>query len=125
MRKEILQWVVGDDTGISSNTIWAVMTGAVTKEDCPPDKNYSCCFGVPHDPADFGRCYRLLLLMPEWRTRLNEMYSIFPEWELMAKYWHAMEKLWQEESPAGRCPKLYDLMQTLIEDKPGVLRIKL
>jgi hypothetical protein len=53
------------------------------------------------------------------------MYGIFPEWELMAKYWNAMEKLWEEESPRRRCPKLYDLMQTLIEDKPGVLRIKL
>jgi hypothetical protein len=126
MRKEILQWVIGDDTGISSKTIWAVMTGAVTKkdvEDFPRPARH--LFDVPHDPDDFGRCYRLLKIAPEWRVRLNEMYGIFPEWELMAKYWNAMEKLWEEESPRRRCPKLYDLMQTLIEDKPGVLRIKL
>ena len=52
-------WLLSRDTGISSETILAVMTGSEIERP-----------GVPHDTADFGRCHRLLGHFPEWRSRM-------------------------------------------------------
>jgi len=60
-----LEWLHGLDTGVSSETIYSVMTG---------HNVLTCGEGdAPHDPGDFGRCYRLLKLFPEWRERLAEV----------------------------------------------------
>lgn len=99
-----MTWIVGPDTGISSKTIWAVMMGVVaqTGDYC-----------IPYDPSDFGRCHRLLQIMPEWRSRLNEVASMFPEWTPLVKNWGELEALYLEELPTGRCPKLYNRMLEL------------
>ena len=41
---------------------------------------WSCLMGAekfnisyPYDPADFGRCYRLLELIPEWKTEIHKL----------------------------------------------------
>lgn len=66
-----LEWLLGHDTGISSLTICAVLSGkhGIAAEVARGH------FGadIPHDPADFGRCYRLLQAIPEWRARLEEV----------------------------------------------------
>lgn len=101
-----IDWLLGGDTGISSKTICAVITGSKMKD---PD--------VPHDPADFGRCYRLLALFPEWRTRLHEVSEQFPIWGPLVEAWDELTVLYEEETKnkSGMAPKLYDRMQELIE----------
>lgn len=42
-----IEWLLSGDTGISSKTICAVMTGNKKADSFGPD--------VPHDPSDFGR----------------------------------------------------------------------
>lgn len=58
-------WALSGDTGISSESICAHMTGN-------PKNDH---FGIqpPSDAADRGRCIRLLELIPEWIERLPEM----------------------------------------------------
>ena len=51
-----IAWLTNGDTGISSKTIWLVMMGRRLGANDWAD--------VPHDPDDFGRCYRLLQVMP-------------------------------------------------------------
>lgn len=104
VQERALGWIVGDDTGTSSETIWAVMMGVA------PAKSYPA---PPYDPADFGRCYRLLAVIPEWRDRLIEMPSCFPEWGPLVDHWGEMEALWLEEFPRGNAPKLYALIKKL------------
>ena len=88
------RWVRGGDTGVSSLTICEVMTGwPVHRAD------------IPYDPDDFGRCHRLLLLIPEWAPRLQEVADAYPKWQPFVDVWDRMVALWGEESP-----KLYDLM---------------
>lgn len=102
-----LQWIVGNDTGISSKTIWAVMMGAV--EENPHPFQYD----VPHDGDDFGRCYRLIKLFPEWKARLPEVAQRFPAWGPMVREWDTMEALFDEEIPNGlygSAPRLYEFM---------------
>lgn len=100
------QWILSDDTGTSSITIWAVMMG----EYKGLARN-----NIPHDPSDFGRCYRLLAHFPKWRERLIEVGNVYQIWMPMIERWDEMERLWEEESPSGKCPKLYKLMRELYE----------
>lgn len=106
------EWIISEDTGISSITIWAVMTGTVAKpQECGLGK-----YDIPHDPGDFGRCYRMLKMFPEWRARINEVGEIFPKWKPIIAIWGELESLWETESPTGRCPIMYDRMQSVMDD---------
>jgi hypothetical protein len=96
------EWLRGGDTGTSSLTIWHVMTGL------PVDR-----VGEPIDPSDFGRCYRLLKLFPDWRPRLPEVAAKYPDspWPALVREWDRMTALYEEELPKGTAPKLYALMK--------------
>lgn len=100
-------WVHNGDTGISSLTIWSVMTGLE-----PPDGD-TFRPGIPSDPSDFGRCYRLLKIMPSWRPRLPEVAAIYPNWKPLVDVWDELTALYEEELPSGVCSKLYARMKEL------------
>jgi hypothetical protein len=103
-----LAWLTGPDTGISSKTIFSVLSeryGSQARFSCP---------SVPRDPSDFGRCHRLLEAMPEWRSRLPEVAAVHPEWGPLVREWDKLTEMYLEELPSGRCPKLYRKMQALI-----------
>lgn len=112
-----LEWVNGSDTGISSLTIFSVLSEGNRHRalsllgrwpmDALPD--------VPHDPSDFGRCYRLLKLFPAWRTRLGEVARKHQAWAPFVAAWPELEALFEQESRSGMAPKLYARMQMLRE----------
>lgn len=102
--KTAWEWATSDDTGNSSLTIFDVLGH-------PPGRDFTP--SVPWDPDDFGRCYRLLEVVPEWRERLGKVAQTWPAWAPLVEHWAEMEALYREESPRGRCPKLYALMQKL------------
>lgn len=62
--KKLLEWVIGDDYGLSSQAIVRFMLGI------GPKRSF---YDYPADSADRGRCIRLLNLVPEWWDRLDEM----------------------------------------------------
>ena len=99
-------WAAGGDTGISSLTIWSVMTG------CPMPRGLLA--DVPYDPADFGRCHRLLLLIPEWRPRLHEVAKRHPEWAVLVDCWSSLTDLYLQELPFGNAPRLWGAMRDAI-----------
>lgn len=96
-------WLASDDTGISSRYMARVLCGAACKHEP----------GYPLDPDDFGRCYRFLLAVPEARASLDKMANKSPVWAEYVRNWAEMERLYLEELPAKRLPKLYKLMQRL------------
>lgn len=67
--RRVIEWLLGDDTGISSKALVAHMLG-VDGETM-----------APWDASDRGRCIRLLKLMPEWIPRLDEMASVNNAWK--------------------------------------------
>jgi hypothetical protein len=102
-------WITSDDTGISSKAIWAQMVGA------PHDPVWGA--GYPHDPSDFGRCYRLLERIPEWKGRMHEMAQYGPVWPGLIAAWDELTALWEEEIGPGpgryygkSAPRLYARM---------------
>lgn len=104
MDARLSKWFFGHDTGLSSKAIAFFMMG--TRD---------VYFNYPHDVSDFGRCYRLLELIPEYRKRLWEMRGVNPEWTALIEHWEELEALWIEESTGERAPKLYAKMRELID----------
>jgi len=97
-------WLVGDDTGHSSRYMAFVLADG---PECP------CTY--PHDPDDFGRCYRFLLAVPDTQRRsLLGMAVCGPVWAGLVANWADLAELWREESPSGECPRLYNRMQEII-----------
>ena len=96
------EWARGRDTGTSSMTIYSAMTGRPIERA-----------EIPHDPDDFGRCYRLLQLFPAWKFRLGDVAGKYPEWEPLVRNWDCLETIYEEESKSGSCPKLYAKMMEL------------
>jgi hypothetical protein len=107
-----MRWTSQGETGASSLTMFAVMTGN------KPRYGYS----YPLDGSDLGRCLKLLALIPEWRARLDEMRSAGPVWSALVDHWDELATLHAEDSP-----KLYQRMKAIIwpaEDKAGdVIRL--
>lgn len=108
------EWLLSDDTGMSSKALCARMMGGKPKMDG---------FNYPSDPSDFGRCYRLLKLIPEWRARLHEMSDCGPYWKALVEQWDAIEASYLAETAVGpHAEKTYKLMKSIldpIEDADG------
>ena len=102
------EWIIGNDTGTSSKSIWAVMMG-VLKEPTRCGGKYN----VPHDNSDFGRCYRLIKAIPEWRARLEEVALIFPAWAPIIREWDRLQRLFEAKANST---DLYNLLRTLGEE---------
>lgn len=100
---EQAQWMAGSDTGLSSKTLWAHMVGMAYRD-----------IRAPLDPADLGRCVRLLNIFPEWKPRITEM-AAYPEWAGIVAKWDELAALYEEELAAGTgyAPKCYDAMKAV------------
>lgn len=79
-------WLLSHDTGTSSKAIFAAMLGARPRADMHP-----------HDPADLGRCLRLLRLVPEWQPRIEEMADFGQAWARLATHWDALAAIMEAE----------------------------
>lgn len=85
------EWIIEGDVGVSSRTIWAVMTGIVAKpRQC--DRHYD----TPSDPDDFSRCYKLLCLFPEWKARLPKVAKIFTKWMPYIREWDKLCEMYRQ-----------------------------
>jgi hypothetical protein len=73
----------------------------------------------PYDPADLGRCIRLMDIEPSFRVRIQEMRRYSPEWTRLAAHWDELEALYREEVPEhhGSAPRTYARMFELIYER--------
>ncbi len=110
---KILDWLAGADTGKSSRAIVAWL-----ERDLTVSAMIGNIFAYPCDPADLGRCIRLLDIEPAYRSRILEMSAISPQWARLAANWDALEKQYARELPSGHARRCYDMMRALIEDRP-------
>lgn len=68
---------------------------------------------IPWDPADFGRCHRLLQAIPEWEGRIEEVAVQYPEWRPFVDNWPKMKEIYECDEPTERSPDLYNMMLAL------------
>jgi hypothetical protein len=104
------KWLAGRDTGTSSLTIYAVMMNTPS-----PHERYD----IPHDPDDFGRCYRVLALFPEWKPRLGEVAVRFPIWVPFVREWDKLTEMYETAlaSKSNHAKEMYNFMQELRKEK--------
>lgn len=99
-----VEWAASRDTGTSSLTIYSAVTGLPS-----PRGRYD----IPYVPHDFGRCYRLLKLFPAWRGDLAKTILLCKKWKPFVEHWDELTALFEQESPSGLCPHLYERMKAL------------
>lgn len=103
------EWICSDDTGTSSKTIWAVMQRTKARDR-----------DVPYDAGDFGRCYRLLELIPEWRARLDDVARAQPAWVGIVREWAKLEALYRDVLASNwsriACLAFSDALDPLIDE---------
>ncbi len=80
------RWLYGIDTGLSSICIFNYMKGYANAD-----------IHVPHDSDDFGRCYRLLDIIPDWRTRMPEMGRHYSQWKPFTDCWSELESYYRNK----------------------------
>jgi hypothetical protein len=113
-KRALAIWFGSGDNGASSMTLLiSALTGFA-----PEHAAY------PHDPADFGRCARLIERVPEVKT------AAFPVLSSAGKVWPSIIAAWDEIHACmdGECgiawekarsaPKTYRLMNSIIYSSP-------
>lgn len=107
---QIGAWLIHGQTGISSRFIAAVMLGA----DPVVDRPY---WGHTHpiDPADFGRCYKLIEAAPGIQGHLDVLREADATWNAMVDEWQTMTDLYERDRESGKSTELYNLMKKLAE----------
>ena len=93
----LIEWMTGDDCGLSSTTIACVMAGAACARPA-----------TPADDGDLGRCIRLLERFPQFRGRLVDVADTHPEWEPIIFCWEALKTAHE----AGDAKEVNRLLQT-------------
>ncbi|SFF05284.1 hypothetical protein [Nitrosomonas sp. Nm166] len=107
----LIKWLISGDTGISSKAIVAQMTGVETNNGWSD---------YPRDGADFGRCHRLLEIMPEFKVRIEEMSQRSPQWAVLVKHWAELTDLYLAKSPF-----IYERMEQILSAAPNKRQIDL
>ena len=108
-------WKASDDTGMSSKYLAYILSGDWTSAEGRDRKTLS----YPHDPDDFGRCYRMLRACPEFKissaadmvVRTEQMEKPWPQ---LGAAWPELEALYEKELPNGEAPLLYQRMKEII-----------
>ena len=90
--RKLIEWLAGDDCGLSSTTIACVMTGAACRRPA-----------IPYDAGDFGRCHRLLERFPGFRKRLDEVAAAYPEWRPIVAVWRELPTPPERPTRCGAC----------------------
>ena len=104
------EWITGHDTGVSSKAIYRHFMGYTRERSA---------WGThPHDPSDFGRCYRLLKIAPKWCERIGEMAEYSKTWAAMAGAWDELTTMYEAALKAGdgatlEARKMYDRMKQI------------
>ena len=108
MDVRLAEWLASGDTGISSKAIAMWLSAGVRYRHWG--------HGEPSDGADFGRCYRLLKVIPEWRSRIGEMAACGGKWPALVSRWDEIEAVYLREiaKEPGSAHSTYALMKQVL-----------
>lgn len=99
----MVQWLANGDRGISSETIFTHLTGVNALDEWEPS--------VPHDYADFKRCYVLLEQCPELKENFKKMTEV-KGWKRLVERWSDLEVLYKIDNRKD----LYKLLKNCIKN---------
>ena len=88
---QAIAWLAKGERGISSNTMFTVLTGI--------DQMGGWGMSHPYDLGDFRRCRLLLKQCPDLAQNLSQMSSVSPQWKALVAHWDGLCRLMDEECP--------------------------
>jgi hypothetical protein len=88
MERKICQWLLTGETGVSSKTMVCAALGIA-----PKDK--TCNW--PHDMGDFGRCWKLVKVVPELRDHFSTIAGLSPAWASVIREFDTIGALYEKE----------------------------
>lgn len=96
-----LKWLRGTDTGLSSKAIFIALNENWSEKSEARMSSRGSPGHTPADASDFGRCQRLLDIMPEWEKphMLNLVGMAYPgtAWVKIIPEWPRLKALYQRE----------------------------
>lgn len=101
-------WLISGDTGISSETMAGIALGAT-----PTPGNWRSEGDAPHDPSDFGRCYRLVKAVPSIRDDFGAIGKAVPAFAGILREWDALCVIYERDLPTGQSDDLYERIREL------------
>lgn len=108
-KDKIIKWFISGNTGVSSEAIVAQLMNIKLTQSRRGDH--------PHDGGDFGRCYKLLEAVPEFKLRINEMATRSNEWAALVTHWNVLTILYENDGD------VYDEIRGIlknVKDKSGI-----
>lgn len=120
----VLAWWNAGDTGLSSETLALELLGAFYREK---DASARLWFRKmsreddhPHDPADLGRCLRLIADVPEVRACVDRLAERNEHWRRLAPVWDELAALMEAEvgidwRKGDRAPRTYARMREVLD----------
>lgn len=86
-QRKVIQWLAGDDTGISSEALAFTFLSVKRIPYLNP----------PADPADLGRCLRLIRKVPAVREMVDVLGNKHRGWRKAACVWDQLAKCMKAE----------------------------
>lgn len=78
--QKMIQWIATHNVGVSSKTMWSAL---MQVEIDPKSVDYD----IPHDVADFSRCYDLYRFAKLDLNDLRKIEKVFPYWKPIIDVW--------------------------------------
>lgn len=100
-----LEWIVSNDTGLSSKTMWAAINGV--------NKCQTWGHNVPWDVSDFGRCYRYYKNCGLTKYDLQKVKKSVPVFVPFIDNWDKLVELYEKEIHLDSMPETYNLIKKL------------
>ena len=109
--REVIEWLIDGDNGISSECLALTAIGLLRRLSWV-DKE------PPADPADLGRCLRLLHRHPWIREVAFPRLRRLPQWRRLIKNWDKLAGMMEKEvgrdwSKGDSAPKTYTAMKAI------------
>ncbi len=77
-------WNANGQHGASSETMWNCFMN-----------NKDFRINHPYDPDDFSRCYKLLVMVPEWKNELQKLKTLSTPWENLVNSWDVLTEMYE------------------------------
>lgn len=88
-RDNLLKWIIGGDTGISSITMWTAIMDIDISDIVPSHR-----FDIPYDSGDFSRCLNLYNKCQLTQDDLAKVSAMFPEWKGIIGNWQTLTDMY-------------------------------
>jgi hypothetical protein len=103
IQERMIFWLGSGERGMGSEAMFEKISGYKLK-----GYTYHPC-----DPDDFKRCYKLLKIIPEWKSELHKLKELSPVWEKLVDNWDKLTEYYENMLEVKKPNGMYEFMRDL------------